>query len=458
MSLWDALSGLPPLHLACFTIALVIAFGFEFINGFHDTANAVTTVIYTHTLKPTPAVVYSGFMNFFGVLLGGTGIAFGIVHLLPVDVLIQTSSTTALVTILALLLAGLVWNLSTWYLGLPVSSSHTLIGSILGVGVANGLYAGSGLTGVNWHKAGEVLLALIISPLIGFILAAGVLLLMRATIRDERLYVPPQGVAAPPWWVRAVLLLTCGGVSYAHGSNDGQKGMGLILLVLVGFLPSYYALNNERGELAPQACRAAVDLREFLKARDKLTPAFDDDIAVVVRELAGKSTLAEVAPAKRWEVRQAIFAFPRHAEAVGLSPKDVPEIRQLLSSSRMVVEFVPLWVVMGVALSLGIGTMIGYQRVVVTVAEKIGKAHLTYAQGAAAELVAAITILAADIYHLPVSTTQVLASGIGGTMVANGSGVQRQTLTKIGLAWVMTLPCSMLLAAVLYFLGRRLVG
>ncbi len=456
MSLIQDVSTLPALQLVFFAVALLVAFGFEFINGFHDTANAVTTVIYTRTLKATPAVIYSGCLNFLGVLLGGTAVAFSIVNLLPVDLLIEATSSAALVMVLSLLLAGVAWNLGTWYLGLPVSSSHTLIGSILGVGVANSLMAGTGVSGVNWAKAGEVGLALVISPLIGFVAAALLLLAMRAVFRDPRLYVPPHGSDRPPWWIRAVLILTCGGVSYAHGSNDGQKGMGLILLVLIGFLPFHYALNVHDPNLAAEVRASTAAVRDVLQERNELTPQLRAEVETVLRDLEGKESLAEVAPEKRWEVRQSMYRFAKHAADGGLSAETRAAIAPHLAAPRRSIEFVPLWVVVGVALALGVGTTIGYKRIVVTVAEKIGKTHLTYAQGAAAEVVAAATILAAGLAHLPVSTTHVLSSGVAGTMVANGSGVQGGTLRKIGLAWVCTLPCSMLLAGVLFAVGRLL--
>src|SRR6478736_9770909 len=177
MSFWDALSGLATGPMLLLFFALLIALAFEFINGFHDTANAVTTVIYTRSLPPTPAVIYSGFMNFLGVLLGGTAVAFGIVNLLPVDLLVDSRTGAALVMVMSLLIAGVAWNLGTWYIGLPVSSSHTLIGSILGVGIANSLWNGSGLSGVNWHEVKKVGLALLFSPILGFVLS-GLLLLL----------------------------------------------------------------------------------------------------------------------------------------------------------------------------------------------------------------------------------------------------------------------------------------
>jgi phosphate/sulfate permease len=465
MTFWDAAASLPAVPLLCLAVALVVAFGFEFINGFHDTANAVTTVIYTRTMSPTPAVIYSGVMNFLGALLtvvvGSAAVAFSIVNLLPVDLLVEANSNAALVMVLSLLLAGVIWNLGTWYLGLPVSSSHTLIGAILGVGIANGLWTGAGMGGVNWGKAGEVGLGLLLSPLVGFLLAAGLLLALKRVLTDPRLYVPPGEGEGPPRWVRGVLVLTCGGVSFAHGSNDGQKGMGLILLVLVGFLPAHYALDTNAPGEAKEVAAAVAGVRGEFGKRDVPVPAdLARDLDYLTAALAGKDSFEQLGKAAddRWAVRQAIFKARR-----ALGSPDLPaDLRAAVEPHRQTlggaIEFVPLWVVVGTALALGVGTCVGYKRIVVTVAEKIGKTHLTYAQGAAAESVAAVTILAADVAHLPVSTTQVLSSGVAGTMAANRSGVQLATCRKIILAWVLTLPACVALAGTLFLIGRALVG
>ena len=480
MNFWDAAASLPAGPLIFLVIALLVAFAFEFINGFHDTANAVTTVIYTRTLTATPAVIYSGLMNFLGalitVLFFGAAVAFSIVNLLPVDLLIDARSSAALVMVLSLLLAGVMWNLSTWYMGLPVSSSHTLIGSILGVGIANSLWKGAGVSGVNWAKAGEVGLGLLISPLIGFIAAGALLLVMRRVLKEPRLYEPPKGDDRPPRWVRVVLIFTCGGVSFAHGSNDGQKGMGLLLLVLIGFMPVHYALTVNNPGVSPEVVVAAGEIREeFAKHNVPLSPELDKDLKYIAEHLEGRKSLEELTTVEekdaagnavnvRWEVRQALFRTNRALKALETKPGALPdEMRDRVKHIREkkiapVIEFVPLWVVVGTALALGIGTCIGYKRIVITVAEKIGKTHLTYGQGAAAEAVAAATILAADVAHLPVSTTQVLSSGVAGTMAANGSGVQGGTCRKILLAWVLTLPACVVLAAVLFWLGRLIVG
>ncbi|HBH51402.1 MAG TPA: anion permease [Planctomycetaceae bacterium] len=455
---WDAFQQLTLTGQILFFAALAVAFAFEFINGFHDTANAVTTVIYTGTLRPTPAVLFSGMMNFLGVLLGGTAVAFSIVNLLPVDLLIEGSSTRAIVMVLSLLLAGVIWNLGTWWIGLPVSSSHTLIGSILGVGVANSLLTRGNLSGVNWNKATDVGLALLVSPLIGFMAAALLLQIMKQVFRNPNLYHPPGEGDNPPHWIRGVLLATCGGVSFAHGSNDGQKGMGLVLLALIGFLPAYYSLDLRHPELAHQLVDAAAEIDATLEETKTQTPELHQELHQIQQLLADRHDLSEVPADHRWQVRQSIFRFRTSLAAAGL-PSDVKaRINPLMGTFQHAIEYVPLWVVVGTALALGIGTTIGYKRIVVTIAEKIGKTHLTYAQGAAAETVAAITIFVADKFHLPVSTTHVLSSGVAGTMWSNSSGVQPQTVRKILLAWIFTLPAAMTIAATLFLTFGWMMG
>jgi phosphate/sulfate permease len=449
-------------HAVVLGVALFIAFGFEVVNGFHDTANAVATVIYTRTLRPTPAVVYSGVCNFLGVLLGGTAIAFSIVHLLPVDLLVNTTSKSAILMVLALLCSGMAWNLFTWWRGLPVSSSHTLIGAILGVGMANSLITGQGpIAGVNWAKAAEVGLSLLISPLIGFVAAAMLLRAAKLLVPDPELYTPPPASesARPPRWIRGILMVTCGGVSLAHGSNDGQKGMGLIMLVLIGLMPATYALNLKRDAGARETQQAARRLQVVLAAYSPPAEAARS-IDTLVQGLDGMASLREVPIEERWVVRSAIFRIDRYLASpeIRTSAAESTELRESHRELRKAIEYVPTWVIVGVALCLGVGTTVGYQRIVVTVAEKIGKSHLTYAQGACAELVAMVTIGLADIGGLPVSTTQVLSSGVAGTMYANRSGIQLATVRNIGLAWLLTLPASMLLAALIYASGHLALG
>ena len=234
------------IHLFCWGVALLVALGFEFVNGFHDTANAVARVIHTHSLDPHIAVAWSGMWNFIGVVLSTGAVAFGIISLLPVELILQVGSGAGFAMVFALLTAAIIWNLGTWYFGLPSSSSHTLIGSIIGVGIANQLMvARTATSGVDWVQAANGGKSLLFSPIIGFVVAASSLLsLSKVFITDKWLYTAPEGTNPPPFWIRALLILTCTGVSFAHGSNDGQKGMGLIMLILIGTVPTAYALNH----------------------------------------------------------------------------------------------------------------------------------------------------------------------------------------------------------------------
>jgi PiT family inorganic phosphate transporter len=448
--------------LALLAAALAIALAFEFVNGFHDTANAVATVIYTRSLRPWPAVLWSGLCNFCGVALGGTAVAFSIVNLLPVELLIRAGSGSGLAMVLALLIAAIAWNLGTWLLGLPASSSHTLIGAILGVGLADSALPGHVFgAGVNWEKAGEVGLSLLLSPLIGFGLSAGLLLLLKAFVRNPELYETPPDDRPPPRWIRAVLISTCTGVSFAHGSNDGQKGIGLIMLILIGLLPARYALNPAAGEgQVRRAAAAATDLEGLLRRRESApgVPALLDELTDIRTTLEQHPRLRDIPEADRWRVRADLLRVGKGLSALkpraGFSAGEWAAAERCRADLMVMIEYAPTWVLLAVATSLGVGTTVGWKRIVKTVGEKIGRTHLTYAQGACAEVVAMSTIGLADLGGLPVSTTQVLSSGIAGTMAASRSGLQAATVRNIALAWLLTLPVSMLLSAGLYLLFR----
>jgi inorganic phosphate transporter, PiT family len=469
-------------------VALLIALGFEFVNGFHDTANAVATVIYTHSLPAQFAVVWSGSFNFLGVLLSSGAVAFGIISLLPVELILQVGSSAGFAMVFALLIAAIVWNAGTWYLGLPASSSHTLIGSIIGVGVANALLHGQdGTSGVDWGQATNVGKALLFSPVVGFILSAILLLAMKILIRQRTLYQAPTTDKPPAWWIRGLLIFTCTGVSFAHGSNDGQKGMGLIMLILIGTVPTTYALNralpaSQIAEYSINSAAASKIVEEKAAGYDILgnpRPAVTEyvthhkinegtypSLAVLIRDIDKQvkeyGSIAKI-PAQAvgntrndmYLAAEALRNLMKDKEA-DLSLQDVATLNAYKRSLDDATKFIPTWVKVAVAIALGLGTMIGWKRIVITVGEKIGKSHLTYGQGAAAELVAAGTIAAADMYGLPVSTTHVLASGIAGTMAANGSGLQLSTIRNIAMAWILTLPAAMMLSAFLYFLFLHL--
>ncbi len=464
-------------------VALLIALGFEFVNGFHDTANAVATVIYTRALPANFAVVWSGLFNLAGVLTSSGAVAFGIISLLPVELILQVGSSAGFAMVFALLIAAILWNLGTWAFGLPASSSHTLIGSIIGVGVANALMRGrDGTSGVDWSKAKEVGEALLLSPLFGFALAAALLLLLRSIVRVPALYAEPKGDQPPPWWIRGILILTCTLVSFFHGSNDGQKGMGLIMLILIGTVPTAYALNralpeNQVQMFAQRSAAASAVIAQKAAGYSVLgnpRPAVTayvsshtinegtfPSLAVLVKDISDEvlryGSIAKMpsdavgnARNDMYLASEAIRFLMKDKEA-DLSADDIKALTAYKQSLDSATKFIPTWVKIAVAIALGLGTMIGWKRIVVTVGEKIGKTHLTYAQGACAEITAAATIAAADMYGLPVSTTHVLSSGIAGTMAANGSGLQLSTVRNIALAWVLTLPAAMIISGTLYW-------
>jgi phosphate/sulfate permease len=579
---------------ALLVLALVIALGFEFVNGFHDTANAVATVIYTHSLDPNLAVVWSGLCNLTGVLLSSGAVAYAIITLLPVELILQVSSGAGFAMVFALLIAAIIWNLSTWWFGLPASSSHTMVGSIIGVGIANQLMSvHTGTSGVDWEQATKVFKVLLISPLIGFGAAALLLLLSKLFIltkwakefaiaydanhkkplwaiptilitgipgayifnfvaplilglfgdpgkalwlpiqtfqsahvpyglyavmllvgiagyyctylfarlvieNADVLYSAPDGATPPPWPIRALLIFTCSGVSFAHGSNDGQKGMGLIMLILIGTVPTAYALNHAVSSKDTQSFIAAseqagvvinnhVDKTGILGADARAevtdyirTKQIQPDTMLALRELVSDlrgdvTTYKEYksVPANRqanvrndmYVASEAIRLMQKHDESLKAAGQPTvftsaenATLKTYKSKVDQATKFIPPWVKVAVALALGMGTMVGWKRIVVTVGEKIGKEHLTYAQGACAELVAMCTISAADTWGLPVSTTHVLSSGVAGTMAANGSGLQLATIRNIAMAWVLTLPAAALLSGGLFWLFRQVAG
>ncbi|MDB5973466.1 MAG: inorganic phosphate transporter [Nevskia sp.] len=475
--------------LVLLALALFMALAFEFVNGFHDTANAVATVIYTHTLKPYQAVIWSGTWNLIGVLTSTGAVAFGVIALLPVELVLNVGSGAGFAMVFALLISAIIWNVGTWYLGLPASSSHTLIGSIVGVGLMNSYLSPDSAfgDGVNWAKVADTGKALLFSPIIGFVLAAVVLLLMKTLIKMPALFESPKGDTPPPWPVRALLVLTCTGVSFAHGSNDGQKGMGLIMLILIGIAPVAFALNmgtsaetlqrieanatSIQASLAPAGAPALDEqtarksLTQFLKKKqidDGTIPALAQMNSDVVNGLQGVKSLADIQTDKRRDLRMDLYMVTEtltRLDKAGKLPAGIDKaaVSKYTGDLKKVTTFIPTWVKVAVAIALGLGTMIGWKRIVVTVGEKIGKAHLTYGQGASAELVAFVTIEAADQLGLPVSTTHILSSGIAGTMVANKSGVQGDTIRNVLLAWVLTLPVCVLLGAMTFAAGLFLV-
>jgi PiT family inorganic phosphate transporter len=459
--------------LLVFCIAAALAF--EFINGFHDTANAVATVIYTHSLKPRVAVIWSGIWNFIGVNVGGIAVAIGIINLLPLQALTDASIYHNISMILALIFTAILWNLGTWYLGIPCSSSHTLLGSIFGVGIAYMLLPGSHEIALNWGKVKDVGLSLLISPMIGFFMAMFLMFLLKRIVKNKMIFKEPPAKKAPPMWIRSVLVLTCTFVSFSHGSNDGQKGVGLIMIILIAIVPVKFAIDHTKDPIALH--RNVVTMNNLLGQVDtrQLTPSEREQFGIITgcidslsQSLNGLTSFSGISKKTSLDARRDILIVSKKSDALikKLTENPVPSVnaqwinnyRAELRQMKTYTEYAPMWVILAIAISLGLGTMVGWKRIVVTIGEKIGKSHLTYAQGASAELIAATTISVSSWFGLPVSTTHVLSSGVAGTMVAeNGTkNLQKKTVAAIGIAWLVTLPVTILFSGVLFLLFRMI--
>ncbi len=460
-------------------LCLLIACAFEFINGFHDTANAVATVIYTKSLKPKTAVVWSGVWNFIGVYFGGIAVAIGIINLLPMEALVDQNIYHNIAMIFSLILTAVLWNLATWYLGIPCSSSHTLIGSIFGVGLAFMFITPEGVIALNWNKLADAGLSLLISPVLGFIMAMLLMFLFRRFVRHPKFFKEPDKVKSPPFWIRGILILTCTSVSFSHGSNDGQKGIGLVMIILIGFLPSYFALDPDRNPLAIGGNIQVIEHYVNRMDTTKMSVKEAQKMSIIKSELAKlKLVLSNlnipfnIEKEKKFEVRKSIIEIStltkkmidnqdfQKRRVLLLTEKESVQLNKNLKELRGYTEFAPWWVMLMISLSLGIGTMVGWKRIVTTIGEKIGKTHLSYAQGASAEMIAASTIGISTLLGLPVSTTHVLSSGVAGTMVAHGGlkNLQRKTIKNILIAWGVTIPITIIFACFLFIFSRWLVN
>lgn len=486
--LWDSLHNINALTICLLFVSLGLALFYEVINGFHDTANAVAMIIYTNSMKAKYSVFMSGVMNFFGVVTGGVGVAFAIVHLLPIDIMVSTNQNASLAMVYSLLISAVIWNFGTWYFALPVSSSHSLIGSIIGVSATFGVLNGFDLShSVNWKVVYTVLTGLAVSPLVGFGLAYVMMKWARKYIQNPKLFKSPDPENKkkhPSFWARIGIVATGAGVSFAHGSNDGQKGIGLIMIILIGILPAQYAIDMDSHQYKIIQTRdAANNLVRFyednhdsltqLISEKKVTSAIktknstiaecnvhqiDSTVAFIASKLDHVKSYSELTPQDRWSVRTSILCsdhFFAQAEKIFLlEDKDksdyVANQRKHLISS---IEYAPYWVIMAVALAIGLGTMIGYQRVILTIGEKIGDKPINYMQGSVAQGTAMLTILFANFTHAPVSTTHILSSAVTGSMVAEPDGsIQKKTVKVIILAWIFTLPITALLGSLIYFI------
>ncbi len=459
MDFLESFSGITVVLLA---LCLLAVCAFEFINGFHDTANAVATVIYTKSLKPVHAVVYSGILNFLGMTtslyLIGPKVAMGILKLMPINDMMAQSSGVGIALIFAILLSAIFWNLITWYFGIPCSSSHTLIGALIGGGLAfQYFYKGAG---PNWEKAIEIGKSLLFSPLFGFAVVVILMIFLRMVIKNKVLFSEPSEDSKPPFWIRAILFTTCGLVSFFHGQNDGQKGLGLLLVILMTFLPLKFAIDPSKDikDATPKVENLVATYSAAATKTDNIEIAKCLETSVKLKEQI--ATLDPKDSKQKFAIRKSIGTLSKSYDVLvkdkesGVNVATLEAIQVDLKPLKAYTDYAPLWTVLMISFCLGLGTMIGWKRIVVTIGEKIGKTHLTYAQGASAELVAAATIGLSSYYGLPVSTTHVLSSGIAGSMVAakGVKNLQKGTISNIALAWVLTLPVTILLAAALFFL------
>jgi PiT family inorganic phosphate transporter len=443
---------------------------FEFINGFHDTANAVATVIYTKSLTPTRAVVLSGVLNFLGVIFGGLGVAMGILKLIPLTELMYAPLGENIAFLLAVLISAILWNLGTWYFGIPASSSHTLIGALIGASMVFAEVSHEQL-----QKVYEVFMFLLITPVFGFFVAWLLLIIMRYTIKSKTLYEAAEDKEAPPLGIRLLTIFGSMGISYTHGSNDGQKGVGLLMVVLIAFLPTYFALNPDTFD-AIKAEATLVKMERVLKATESEGP-LKDNVAKLNKEIVVTRTLLAEIPENiklpvdqqpknlildtrkqlRNQLPTEIKKALAHPDAKKVWNDDQRSVLKSASKEMLsYTDFAPTWTIILISLCLGIGTMIGWKRVVQTIGEKIGKTALDYSQGFVSQVVSAGTIFASTYFKLPVSTTHIVSSSIMGTMFAKGGkgNVQKKTIRNILMAWILTLPVSIGLSAGLYVLLR----
>ena len=454
-------------------LCILAACVFEFINGFHDTANAVATVIYTKSMKPLPAVIWSGICNFGGVYFGGIAVAIGVINLLPAGALMDLNVSHSIAMILALLLTAIIWNLGTWYFGIPCSSSHTLLGSIFGVGIAYGLLPDSGIVVLNWSKFKDVAIWLLLSPVVGFAVTMLFVTILKKTVKSKKLFKEPSEKKAPPFWIRLLLIFSSTFLSFEHGRNDGQKGVGLVMIILIAFVPAQFALNHS---IIPDRLRTSVTNIENIVSHMDTIPDNAYDKAALIKvhakidsvqaTVAGLTTFDALSGRKSLILRNNIMSIDKEIKKlttpsadekpIEISKADKATLKESVVKMKEFTDYSPSWVIFMISLSLGLGTMIGWKRIVVTIGEKIGKEHLNYAQGAVSNMVAACTLSISSNYGLPVSTTQILSSGIAGSMAAtNGfKNLRMKTIRNIFIAWLLTLPVTILMSGLLFLLFR----
>lgn len=503
-------------------LALIFVLIYEAINGFHDTANAVATVIYTRALCSQVAVAMSGVCNFLGVLMGGLSVAYAIVHLLPINLLLNISSIQGMAMMISLLLAAISWNLGTWYFGIPASSSHTLIGAIIGVASTNAWLTDNSLVqALNIPKLIEVFLSLIISPIVGLVLAGSIVFFIRRyfsgakdshnTYLDSSETLKKTKDTRPPYLTRLALIISSAGVSFSHGANDGQKGIGLIMLVLIGIVPAGFVVNmdassydiartqdavnnlkdyyiqhkysvcssfssNKKSEIIPivKSKSAKLNSKSILHSKtldhNKITVKKNcsyyslQDLVSINRAsklLTNIQNYNQLNAEERSYLRNLLINIGYLTDNIAKSPNTSKSDNIYLNNLRLdlltTIEYAPLWIIIAVAAALSFGTTLGWRRVATTIGEKIGKHGMNYSQALSAQITAAISIGIASYTGMPVSTTHVLSSSVAGTMLVDGGGIQSRTIKNIVLAWIFTLPIVTILSGSLYWISLKII-
>lgn len=451
-------------QVATFTLIFVFVLILlqEAVNGFHDTANAIATVIYSNSMKPLQAVGLAGVCNFIGVLIGGTAVAFGLVFLLPKEMVAGINTIHEASLMLALVLTALVWNFSTWWLGIPNSTTHTYIGAIIGVSMAHAFLVGEPVTEqINWYQGEKVLLTLFISPVVGFFLAWFFFRVVRRYLKDPAMFAPLQKETVPPPSVRWPLIAGSVGVSLLHGTNDGQKSIGLMMLALMGIAPGLYAIDPVKDQASYQQTLELVQQVEevvqpltshplYGPSAERLFTEVEHIKDVAQRDFQQRPLSQDEMITFRAEILDVHEELGRLLKKPGLRSA-IPEadrasIKEAYDSLSRLIEQVPFWLIVLSALALAGGTAIGYRKIVETLGEKMGEKHMSPAQGIAAQAAAVVSIGMADVGGMPVSTTHVLTSGVAGTVISSGDRLQRGTLGRIVVTWFTTLPGTVILS------------
>ncbi len=478
-------------------LALFFVLFYEAINGFHDTANSVSTIIYTRSIRSKFAVIIAGLFNFFGVIFGGLSVAYTIVHLLPINLLLNISSRQGLIMVFSILFSAIIWNFSTWYYALPSSSSHTLVGSIIGVSLSHAIINSTPIIdSLNISKMIDIFLSLIISPLMGIIISGIIIFFLRKYIFINKKYqcihmTPTEhkkffGKNKPPFFTRISLILSAIGVSFSHGANDGQKGIGLIMLVLISISPLNFVININATNDDITRTRNAISCLEYYSKQHilqlpsivSLSPYILNlykqfnfkksinyynnsnypivNIKLIKQQLYNLNTYNKLTLEQRIQMRKSLLYISDIVNNIIKLPEtsivDRKYLKNIHQDLLKTVEYAPMWIIAAIAISLSFGTMIGWQRISTTIGEKIGNKKMTYAQGLSTQITTAISIGVASYTGMPVSTTHVLASAVAGTMIIDGAGLQTKTVKNILLAWVLTLPISILLSGYLYWM------